>query len=162
MSGLRIVDGDLSDPRVAALVRYHRTSAHAETAPGSAHALDAAGLAAPGMSFWTIWENGALAGTGALKTLSSAHGPGHGPEHGEVKAMHTVEALRGRGVGGAMLAHIIAAAKARGMTRLMLETGSWAYCAPARAFYKRHGFAECAPFADYVPDPNSVFMARDI
>ena len=48
------------------------------------------------------------------------------------------------------------------MTRLSLETGSWPYFAPARAFYRKHGFLECAPFADYVSDPNSVFMTREI
>jgi putative acetyltransferase len=44
------------------------------------------------------------------------------------------------------------------MSRLSLETGSWAYFAPARALYERHGFVECAPFGEYREDPNSVFM----
>jgi GNAT superfamily N-acetyltransferase len=61
-------------------------------------------------------------------------------------------------VGAAILRHIIAAAQARGMSRLSLETGSWPYFAPARALYARHGFVECPPFGDYRPDPNSVFM----
>jgi putative acetyltransferase len=72
--------------------------------------------------------------------------------------MHTAEPLRGRGVGSAILRHVIAAARARGMTRLSLETGSWPYFAAARALYARHGFVECAPFGDYRLDPNSVFM----
>ena len=72
--------------------------------------------------------------------------------------MHTAEAARGRGVGSAMLRHIIAAARARGMSRLSLETGSWAYFEPARALYRRHGFVESEPFGDYKPDPNSTFM----
>ena len=58
-----------------------------------------------------------------------------------------------------MLRHIIATARASGMSRLSLETGSWAYFQPARAFYTKHGFATCSPFADYEPDPNSVFMS---
>jgi putative acetyltransferase len=57
-----------------------------------------------------------------------------------------------------MLQHIIAAARAEGISRLSLETGSWDYFAVARAFYRRHGFMECPPFADYTLDPNSVFM----
>ena len=32
---------------------------------------------------------------------------------------------------------------------------------PARRLYARHGFDDCAPFADYADDPNSVFMTRD-
>ena len=72
--------------------------------------------------------------------------------------MHTAEAARGRGVGSAILRQIMAAARRRGMSRLSLETGSWAYFAPARGLYARHGFVECPPFGDYRPDPNSVFM----
>ena len=72
--------------------------------------------------------------------------------------MHVAEAARGRGIGGAMLRHIIAEAAARGMSRLSLETGAWPYFAPARALYARHRFVECPPFGDYRQDPNSVFM----
>ena len=102
------------------------------------------------MTFWSAWDGDTVAGVGALKQLC--------PDHGEVKSMHTAEALRGRGVGSAILRHIIAAARARGMSRLSLETGSSPYFAPARALYARHGFVECPPFGDYGPDPNSVFM----
>ena len=51
-------------------------------------------------------------------------------------------------------------ARRRGYSRLSLETGSMPYFAPARALYARAGFAPCAPFGDYVEDPNSVFMTR--
>jgi putative acetyltransferase len=72
--------------------------------------------------------------------------------------MHTAEAARGHGVGSTLVRHIMAAAGARGMTRLSLETGSWPYFAPARALYARFGFVECGPFGDYQEDLNSVFM----
>ena len=151
---MRIVAGDFADPRVIDLLRVHLATARAHTAPGSAHALDLAGLQSPDISFWTIWADATLAGCGALKRLAA--------DHGEVKSMHTAEAMRRKGVGSAMLGHIIATARARGMSRLSLETGSWDFFQPAHAFYGRHGFIACAPFADYVPDPNSVFMARDL
>jgi putative acetyltransferase len=61
-----------------------------------------------------------------------------------------------------MLRHIIAVARARGMSRLSLETGSSDYFRPAHALYRSHGFLECPPFADYVPDPNSVFMSLEL
>jgi len=151
---MRIVLGDFSDPRVTDLLRIHFTTARAQTAPGSAHALDVAGLQAHDITFWTIWEDETLLGVGALKRLSS--------DHGEVKSMHTAAPVRRKGAGGAMLRHIIAAARAFGMARLSLETGTWDYFRPARAFYARHGFIECPPFADYVLDPNSVFMSLDL
>jgi putative acetyltransferase len=150
----RIIRGDFQNPRVVDLLRTHLTRARAETAPGSAHALDVTGLQSPDINFWTIWEDEALLGVGALKRLSA--------DHGEVKSMHTVESMRRRGVGSAMLRHIIAAARERGMVRLSLETGSWEYFRPAQAFYRRHGFVECPPFPDYVLDPNSVFMSLDL
>ena len=151
---MRIVPGDLSDPRVTDLLRIHFTTARAQTAPGSAHALDVAGLQAHDISFWTVWEDETLLGVGALKWLSA--------DHGEVKSMHTAAPVRRKGAGSAMLRHIIAAARAAGMARLSLETGTWDYFRPARAFYARHGFIECPPFADYVLDPNSVFMSLDL
>jgi predicted GNAT family acetyltransferase len=67
-------------------------------------------------------------------------------DHGEIKSLHTAEAARGRGVGSAMVRHIIAAARASGMTRLSLQTGSWAYFLPARALYARHGFVDCGAY----------------
>jgi putative acetyltransferase len=48
------------------------------------------------------------------------------------------------------------------MSRLSLETGSWDYFRPAHAFYFNHGFVACEPFADYAPDPNSLFMSLDL
>jgi putative acetyltransferase len=33
---------------------------------------------------------------------------------------------------------------------------------PARRLYLSHGFTYCGPFADYVLDPNSVFMTREL
>ena len=151
---MRIIDGDFSDARVLDLLRTHLTKARAQTAPGSAHALDISGLQAPDIAFWTIWEDDTLFGCGALKRLAA--------DHGEVKSMHTVEAMRRKGIGSAMLHHIVASARARGMSRLSLETGSWDYFRPARALYARHGFVECGPFADYVLDPNSAFMTLDL
>jgi putative acetyltransferase len=147
---LTITAGGLDDPRVIALLTLHLTRARAVTPVGSAHALDLSGLKRPEISFWSGWEGEALAAVGALKRMSA--------EDGEVKSMHTAEALRGRGHGAAMLAHIIAAARAHGLARLWLETGSFAYFAPARAMYAKAGFTECDPFGDYRPDPNSTFM----
>ncbi len=149
-----IVEGGLDDPRVVALLQTHVTRARAETARGSAHALDLDALRAPDVTFWSAWEGDQVVGVGALRRLT--------PDHGEVKSMHTAESARGRGVGSALLRQIMAAARMRGMRRLSLETGSWPYFLPARALYARHGFVECGPFGEYREDPNSVFMTLEL
>lgn len=67
---MQIRTGDTYDPRVIALLDHHVAAARAQTAPGSAHALDLAGLRASNVAFWTGWDGETLVATGALKTLS--------------------------------------------------------------------------------------------
>ncbi len=152
--GLEFRFGTLDEPAVAELLAHHVESARSETEPGSDHALDIDGLRNPDIRFWSVWQGEQLLGTGAWWHFA--------PGHGELKSMHVVEAARGRGIGGAMLQHLIDDAAAAGIIRLSLETGSWAYFAPAVALYRHHGFVECPPFADYVPDRNSIFMTRKL
>jgi putative acetyltransferase len=147
---IRIIPGDLSDSRVVDLLTVHVTTALAQSPRESCHAFDVSGLQRPEVSFWAAWAGDTLVGVGALMDL--------GGGHGEVKSMHTAKAARGRGVGSAMVRHIIATARERGYDRLSLETGSMDYFAPARALYARHGFTECGPFEGYRLDPNSIFL----
>jgi putative acetyltransferase len=151
---MRIVLADLDDRRVIDLLRHHVATARAATAPGSGHALDENDLRSPDLTLWAAWDGDALLAVGALKRLSA--------DHGEVKSMHTACDARGKGVGSAMLQHIIAAARERGFSRLSLETSSWDYFTAARSLYARHGFTECAPFAGYVADRNSIFMTLEL
>jgi len=149
-----IREGGLDDPRVVALLRYHVDMNVAVTPEGSVHAFELDRLRASDIHFWSAWEGETLLGVSALKMLT--------PDHGEVKSMHVSEPARRTGVGAALLKFTIEAAKAFGVSRLSLETGSFDFFAPARALYQSHGFAECPPFADYKPDPNSTFMTREI
>jgi len=151
---MQITLGGLDDRRVKKLLEHHFISARAETAPGSAHALDLDGLKSPEVRFWSAWDGEAVMGVGALKRLSKSHG--------EVKSMHTAQGYRRKGVGGAMLRHIIAEVRRMGLSRLSLETGSWPYFAPARELYLRHEFVVCPPFGSYTADPNSVFMTLEL
>ena len=142
------------DTRVTDLIQYHRTTARAETADGCAFSLDLEGLRTPDIRLWTIWEDEMLLGMGALKRLSA--------DHGEIKSMHTDKNARRKGAGAAMLRHIMDVAKAEGMTRLSLETGSWDYFKPAVALYAARGFVQCPPFGDYPDIPSSLFMTCEL
>jgi putative acetyltransferase len=86
---MHIIEGGLDDPRVVALLQTHVSRARSETASGSSHALDLSGLRAADVTFWSAWDGDTVVGVGALRELSR--------DHGEVKSMHTAEAVRGRG-----------------------------------------------------------------
>ena len=148
----RIVEDDLSGAPIRALLEQHFAGMLANSPAGSCHFLDFDGLNAPDVTFWSIHQGGDLAGCGALKMLAGAHG--------EIKSMRTSDAFLRRGVAARLLDHIVAEAQTRGLHRLSLETGSGAAFEPAIALYRRYGFADCAPFADYRPDPFSRFMTR--
>lgn len=57
---------------------------------------------------------------------------------------------------------LLTEARRRGCSRVSLETGSMAAFEPARQLYRSRGFDHCGPFADYQPDPNSVFMTLEM
>ena len=151
---MRIEVDDLSGADVQDLLAGHLAEMYATSPACSVHALDLDALRALAVTVWTARDAGRLIGVGALKELA--------PDHGEVKSMRTAAAARGRGVGEAVLGTILGAARARGYSRVSLETGSQPFFAPARRLYARHGFVECAPFADYVLDPSSVFMTLEL
>ncbi len=150
----RIVEDDLSGAAIRALLKVHFAGMLANSPAGSCHFLDFDGLNAPDVTFWSIHQGGELAGCGALKMLGAAHG--------EIKSMRTSDAFLRQGVAARLLDHIIAAARERDLKRLSLETGSGAAFEPAIALYRRYGFADCEPFADYRPDPFSRFMTRTL
>lgn len=145
-----IIEDDLSGAEVQALVAFHLAEMHQHSPACSVHALPADKLRQPGVTFWSAWVEGELAAIGAMKQLD--------PAHGELKSMRAAPAFRGKGLGEAMLLHLIAQARARGYRRLSLETGSGAAFGPAIGLYRKHGFAECGPFEDYAEDPFSTFM----
>ena len=143
------------DPRTAdihALLLEHLQDMRTHSPPESVHALDIEAIAAPEITFWTVRDNGALLGCGAIKMLDA--------ESAEIKSMKTATAHRRKGVAQLLLNHIITVAKQRNLKRLLLETGTPDAFATARKLYARHGFVDCEPFADYIHDPYSVFMQR--
>ena len=150
-------EGEISidDPRakdVADLLDRHLAFARSHSPPEDVHALDMAALLDDAVPFFSFRLNGELLAVGALQQLDE--------EHGELKSMLTTQEARSRGIGRAMVDHLVGVAYARGLHRVSLETGSTAAFAPARSLYTRAGFSPCGPFGDYSPSPNSTFMTR--
>lgn len=145
---------DLQGDAIKDLLRLHLDAMHQHSPPESVHALDVEALRHPSITFWTAYAHGELLGCGALKRLS--------PDHGELKSMRTADAQLRKGVARALLRHIESAARAEGMGRLSLETGSTAPFAAALRLYACEGFVECGPFGDYGLDPFSIFMTKSL
>src|SRR5436190_21974972 len=121
--GLIIRLDDLQGPEVISLLGEHLQNLTQITQPGSMHALNLDALRRPEVTFWSVWQDGDLAGCGALKELDASHA--------EVKSMRTAKSHLRRGVASAVLEHIISEAKQRGYRRLSLETGSSEHFEPA-------------------------------
>jgi len=137
------------------LMARHTAEMHADTPPESIHMMDASQLAAqPGIAFFVMRDAGEPVAMGAFKRI--------GPDHAEIKSMHVLAERRGQGLSRRMLDHLIAEARAAGIARLSLETGTQAMFEPARMLYLAAGFQECPPFEGYVEDPNSVFLTIGI
>jgi len=141
-------------PDVRALLERHLEFTRGQTPPEHSFALDTNGLLDPAITLFSMRERGSLVGIGAIKCLD--------PRHAELKSMHTAEAARGRGIGRAILTHLLDVAGALGFRRVSLETGTTRAFAAARALYQSAGFTVCGPFADYEPSEYNLFMTLEL
>jgi putative acetyltransferase len=142
-----------ADPRaedVRRLLERHLTFAYSQVPPKDRHALDADALADPDVEFYALRVHSELLAVGALKRLDD--------DHAEVKSMHTAHRARRRGLGRAILDHLLAVARDRGFHRVSLETGSMPAFAPARSLYASAGFTVCDRFGEYAESANKTFM----
>ncbi|MBW8753631.1 MAG: GNAT family N-acetyltransferase [Sphingomonadales bacterium] len=151
---LIMAEDDLTGPEIVALLRLHLDEMYQWSPPESVHAMPIERLRQPDVTFYSAWDGPRLAGCGALKQLD--------PAHGELKSMRAAPDYRRRGVGKAILLHLLAEARTRGYARVSLETGRPEPFLPARRLYEAHGFVECPPFAEYVLDDFSICMTKEI
>jgi putative acetyltransferase len=151
---VNITRGGLDEPDVIDLLGEHLQGMADHSPPESIHALDIEGLKAPNISFWTLRDDAELLGCIALKQLDKYHG--------EIKSMRTASVHLRKGAGAALLKHVIEQARRRSYTRLSLETGSGPGFEAAQALYRKFGFVECGPFANYGEDPFSRFMTLEL
>jgi putative acetyltransferase len=152
-SGLDIREDDLSGEATRELVRLHLSGMHANSPPGHCFPLDLSGLQAPGVTLWSAWRDGDIAGMAALRQYDG---------FGELKSMRTAPAHLKSGVAAALLEHVIAEAKRRGLRRLSLETGSGEAFEPALTLYRRRGFVDGEAFGDYVRSDFNQFLHLDL
>jgi putative acetyltransferase len=118
----------------------------------SHHGIDIAALVAPNVLFAVARDADAAAiGCGAIVLLA---------DYGELKRMFVPASHRGRGLGRAILLFLEQQAALHGCRVLRLETG---FRQPeALRLYERGGYQHRGPFGDYIEDPNSVFMEKQV
>lgn len=154
IADIRIVPDDLTGEQVLALLQLHLDEMHKWSPACKVHAMPAERLREQDVSFFSAWDGDRLAGCGAIKHLDAGHG--------ELKSMRAAPAYRGKGMGKAILLHLLAVARERGYSRVSLETGRPEAFKDAQELYRKHGFTECPPFGDYVSDEFSMCMNHDI
>lgn len=151
---LTITPDDLTDGQVVALLNAHLQEMFKYSPAESVHALDENTLRDSSITFWSARINHNIAACGAIKQLS--------PQSAEIKSMKTHPDFLRQGIAEKILIKIIDEAKYRGYRDLYLETGSHDAFIPAVKLYQKYGFTDCAPFAEYKPDPYSLFMCKTL
>jgi GNAT superfamily N-acetyltransferase len=114
--------------------------------------LDPDEVAAGNGAFLVALRDDEPLGCGAVRRI--------GERSGELKRMYVRPAARGLGIGRALLAALEAEARALGLTRLLLETGTRQI--EALKLYRRAGFTEIPAFGEYINSPLSVCMAKEL
>lgn len=147
-------EDDLTHPAVQALLAHHHAVMHADSPPGHAFALNLDGLRRPDITVWSAWDGDALCAIGALRRLDE--------RSGEIKSMRTHPDRLRRGAAAAILATILDHARAGGLNRVSLETGSGPSFEPALALYRRAGFVEGEAFGDYEKSDFNQFLHLDL
>ena len=143
----------VDDPRrddVQAVLDQHLAFRGRVTPASGVHALALEGLLDPAVTLFSARLDGNLVGVGALRQLDETHA--------ELKSMHTVTTARRKGVGRALVEHLLSVAAERDYRRVSLETGAMDAFAPARSLYTKLGFTPCPPFGPYVGSPTSACM----
>lgn len=107
----------------------------------------------PGRGVFLVLRDGDSAiGCGAIRRLDA--------RTAEIKRMFVVPDRRGQGLGGVVLGALEAAARALGVTRLVLETG--VRQPEAIALYRRFGFSGIPPFGEYIGSELSVCLGKEL
>lgn len=122
--------------------------------PGANHfGLDPAEVAPGRGAFLVVWMNGVPVGCGAVRSLD--------PETGELKRMYVAPAARGTGLGRRLVDALQAEARALGLRRLVLETGTRQQA--AIALYRATGFEPIPLYGEYQQSPDtSVCLGKEL
>jgi putative acetyltransferase len=149
---LHVAMEDPVQPEIIGLLRDGEENSARLYPAASIHHLAPDALRAANVRFFVARDgSGRAVATGALVVNG---------RWGELKRMWVVPDMRGKGISRAVLRAIEARARSERLALLRLETGADNHA--ALGLYERAGFRRRGPFADYRPDPLSVFMEKEL
>jgi putative acetyltransferase len=120
--------------------------------PEYRHQVDLPALLSDDVRFFVARQDGRAVGCMALART--------GADKGELNRCFVTEAVRGKGVGLALLLAAEAAARQQGMHAIQLETGI--HNGAALRLYRGCGYHDRGPFGDYPDDGVSVFLEKTL
>jgi GNAT superfamily N-acetyltransferase len=121
--------------------------------PGATHFRVDEDEVAPGRGAFVVATlDGEAVACGAVRRLDDGRA--------ELKRMYVRPALRGRGVGAAVLDALELHARLLGARALVLETGD--RLREALVLYQRAGFAPIAPWGEYADNPLSHCLGKEL
>ena len=121
---------------------------------GAAGPLDGADFALPSAAFVIADLDGVDVGCGGLRLIQP------GVAVGELKRMYVEPAVRGQGVGRAVLRDLVDRARTAGLTRVLLEAG--ARQPEALGLYRSAGFMPVASYGHFRDEPLARCFALEL
>lgn len=155
VGSLRICRENLESPVVQALIaalNAELTDLYPEDDSANHFRLDIHEVAPGRGVFLVAYDENTPIGCGAVRRIETGVA--------ELKRMYVSPAMRGRGIGRALLTALETEARQLGATRLVLETGPRQ--PEAIGLYARAGFVRISAFGEYQDHPLSVFMGKDL
>ncbi|WP_375785297.1 GNAT family N-acetyltransferase [Bradyrhizobium sp. Pha-3] len=149
---ISIAPEDPRQPAVRQLIDLSNAHMQALYPPDSNHLAPVETLAAPDTVFLVARRDGEVLGSIAFRLVT--------PGHAEMKRMFVRADARGHGLGRRLLDALEDAARSRQIARISPETGIRQ--PEAIGLYRAAGYQDCPPFADYAPDPLSLFMTKQL
>ncbi len=147
---IKIQTEDPRSPEIVAMLEDGEAFAASLYPAESNHFLSLDALRSENVRFFVARDlNGRALGTGAIALNDG---------WAEIKRMWVLPAARGQGLSKAILARLEAEVRQAGISLIRLETGISNH--DALALYEKASFERRGPFADYGPDPLSVFMEK--
>ena len=152
IENLEIRDVDAFGPEASALIAQLDIELKADTPASKINGLKQTDKSGQNLIFLCAFLASEAVACGALRLLE--------PGLAEVKRMYVLPNYRGRGLAQAMLDALESLAVERGISSLVLETGTGQTA--AQALYLKCGWTDREPYGEFIGSPTSVCFEKHL